>query len=45
MWLADYGEPVGREQGFVRPCVVLSGAARNDVPIGLVMARAHHRNK
>jgi Growth inhibitor len=27
-----------REQGRVRPCVVLSGAALNDVPLGIVMA-------
>jgi mRNA interferase MazF len=25
IWLADYGEPVGREQGYPRPAVILSG--------------------
>lgn len=37
IWLADYGQPMGREQGFLRPCVILSGAALNDIPIGIVM--------
>jgi len=38
VWLADHGRPMGREQGHVRPCVILSGAALNDVPLGIVMA-------
>ena len=38
VWLTDYGKPLGREQGGVRPSVVLSGAALNDVPVGVVFA-------
>ncbi|MGI5156058.1 type II toxin-antitoxin system PemK/MazF family toxin [Microbispora sp. CA-102843] len=37
LWLADYGQPLGREQGGPRPTVVMSGRVINDVPVGLVL--------
>ncbi|OPG10400.1 type II toxin-antitoxin system PemK/MazF family toxin [Microbispora sp. GKU 823] len=37
LWLADYGQPLGREQGGPRPMVVVSGRAVNDVRMGLVL--------
>ncbi|ETK32446.1 type II toxin-antitoxin system PemK/MazF family toxin [Microbispora sp. ATCC PTA-5024] len=38
VWLTDFGQPLGREQGGLRPIVILSGPALNDVPAGLVLA-------
>ncbi len=38
LWLADYGQPMGREQGGPRPTVVMSGRAVNDVRMGLVFS-------
>ncbi|MBX6383976.1 MAG: type II toxin-antitoxin system PemK/MazF family toxin [Microbispora sp.] len=35
--MADFGQPLGREQGGARPTVVMSGRALNDVRIGLVL--------
>jgi mRNA interferase MazF len=37
IWLVDFGEPVGREQGGVRPAVVLSTDAINEGPSGVVL--------
>jgi mRNA interferase MazF len=38
IWFADFGEPVGREQGFPRPGLVVSGKELNQSPFGLVIA-------
>jgi mRNA interferase MazF len=38
IWLADFGDPVGREQGYVRPGVIVSTDAFNRARTGLVMA-------
>lgn len=37
VWLIDFGEPVGREQGGVRPAVVVSTDALNDGPAGVLL--------
>jgi mRNA interferase MazF len=38
IWLADFGDPVGREQGYVRPGVIVSNDGFNRTRPGLVMA-------
>ncbi|MEZ0072665.1 type II toxin-antitoxin system PemK/MazF family toxin [Planotetraspora sp. GP83] len=38
IWLTDFTGSVGREQGGIRPAVVMSGAAVNSVPLGLLFA-------
>jgi mRNA interferase MazF len=37
VWLVDFGEPVGREQGGLRPAVVVSADGLNEGPAGVVM--------
>ena len=37
IWLADFGEPVGREQGLLRPAIVLSDDQLNGGPNGVVI--------
>lgn len=36
IWLVDFGNPVGREQGFTRPSAVVSADEMNSMGIGLV---------
>ncbi|MCT9929494.1 type II toxin-antitoxin system PemK/MazF family toxin [Planotetraspora sp. A-T 1434] len=38
IWFADFGEPVGREQGYARPALVISNDAYNTAGFGLVIA-------
>ncbi|MCW2938677.1 MAG: hypothetical protein JWN00_1662 [Actinomycetia bacterium] len=38
IWLADYGTPVGREQGFLRPALVLNGSMLDTHRMELVVA-------
>jgi mRNA interferase MazF len=35
--LVDFGEPVGREQGGIRPAVVVSTDALNEGPAGVLL--------
>jgi mRNA interferase MazF len=35
IWLADFGQPFGHEQGFRRPCVIVSDDTINQGPSGL----------
>ena len=37
LWLVDIGEPIGREQGGLRPAVVVSADGLNEGPAGVVM--------
>lgn len=37
IWLADFGDPVGREQSGRRPAVVVSADPLNDSPAGVVI--------
>lgn len=37
VWLVDFGDPVGREQGFRRPAVVVSDDRLNAGPAGVVV--------
>ena len=37
VWLVDFGEPVGHEQGWRRPAVVMSSDHLNDSPASLVI--------
>jgi mRNA interferase MazF len=37
VWLVDFGTPIGREQGFRRPAVVLSADRLNSGRSGLVI--------
>ena len=37
LWLVDFGTPVGHEQGFRRPAVVLSADRMNSSRAGLVI--------
>ena len=37
LWLVNFGEPVGREQGGLRPAVVVSADGLNEGPAGVVM--------
>ncbi|WP_307782509.1 type II toxin-antitoxin system PemK/MazF family toxin [Tenggerimyces flavus] len=37
MWLVDFGEPVGHEQGGVRPAVVVGSQIHCRFPIGRAM--------
>jgi mRNA interferase MazF len=37
IWLVDFGEPVGREQGGVRPAVIVSTDAMNEGRSGVVL--------
>jgi mRNA interferase MazF len=37
IWLAAFGEPIGRERGYRRPAVVLSAGDLNRGPAGLVI--------
>lgn len=37
IWLVDFGEPVGREQGLRRPAIVLSDDRLNAGPAGVVI--------
>ena len=37
MWLVDFGVPVGREGGYVRPAVVVSSDMLNTGPSGVVV--------
>lgn len=37
VWLVDFGEPVGREGGYVRPAVVISSDMLNAGPGGVVV--------
>jgi mRNA interferase MazF len=36
--LTDYGDPVGREQGFCRPAVILNGSLLDSRRMGLTVA-------
>jgi mRNA interferase MazF len=38
VWLTDYGKPVGREQGYSRPAVILNGSLLNTHRMGLTVA-------
>ncbi len=38
IWLADLGEPIGHEQGFRRPVIVISANNLNQGPSGRVIA-------
>lgn len=38
IWLTDFGDPVGREQGYVRPGVIVSADGFNRARSGLVLA-------
>lgn len=38
IWLVDFGEPIGREQGGTRPALVVSTDGLNDGPAGIVIA-------
>jgi len=38
VWLADLGEPMGHEQGFRRPIVIVSADNMNQGPSGRVIA-------
>ncbi|MDF2705705.1 type II toxin-antitoxin system PemK/MazF family toxin [Nonomuraea muscovyensis] len=38
IWLADLGDPTGREQGFSRPVLILSNDRLNRSKLGLVFA-------
>jgi mRNA interferase MazF len=37
LWLVDFGHPVGHEQGFVRPAIVVSSDRMNNSAAGLVI--------
>jgi mRNA interferase MazF len=37
VWLVDFGEPVGREQAWRRPAVVMSADALNESSAGVVI--------
>jgi mRNA interferase MazF len=37
VWWVDFGQPVGREQGGVRPAVVVSSATHCRFPIGMAL--------
>ncbi|MCK9897058.1 type II toxin-antitoxin system PemK/MazF family toxin [Frankia sp. AgB32] len=37
LWLVDFGQPVGREQGGVRPAVVVSSAVHSRFPIDMAL--------
>lgn len=37
MWLTDFGEPVGREQGYRRPAVVVSADRMNRSRAGVIV--------
>lgn len=37
LWLTDFGEPVGREQGYKRPSVVVSADPMNRSRAGVVI--------
>src|SRR4051812_13700049 len=37
IWLADFGEPVGREQGYPRPALIVSNDDFNEAGFGLVV--------
>ncbi|SRR5713101_7992626 len=37
IWLADFGEPVGREQAGIRPAVVVSADPLNESRAGVVI--------
>ncbi|MEX1038356.1 MAG: type II toxin-antitoxin system PemK/MazF family toxin [Acidimicrobiia bacterium] len=37
IWLAEFGEPVGREQARIRPAVVVSTDALHEGPSGVVL--------
>jgi mRNA interferase MazF len=38
VWLTEYGKPVGREQGYSRPAVILSGSLLDTHRMGLAVA-------
>ncbi|WP_204014187.1 type II toxin-antitoxin system PemK/MazF family toxin [Sphaerimonospora thailandensis] len=38
IWFADYGEPVGREQGYPRPALIVSNDDFHAAGFGLVIA-------
>lgn len=38
IWFADFGEPVGHEQGYPRPALVISGDDLNFSRLGLAIA-------
>jgi mRNA interferase MazF len=38
IWLTDFGDPVGREQGYLRPGVIVSVDGFNHTRSGLVFA-------
>jgi mRNA interferase MazF len=38
IWLTDFGDPVGRQQGYLRPGVVVSVDGFNEAHSGLVFA-------
>ena len=37
LWLVDFGQPVGREQGGQRPAVVVSSDLLNEGPAGVLV--------
>lgn len=37
VWLVDFGDPIGREQGYRRPAVVISDDDLNAGPAGVVI--------
>lgn len=38
IWLTDFGEPLGHEQGFLRPGIIVSANGFNRASSGLVFA-------
>jgi mRNA interferase MazF len=38
IWLTDFGDPVGHEQGYLRPGVIVSADGFNEARSGLVFA-------
>src|SRR5215813_7593605 len=45
VWLADLGEPVGHEQGYTRPTIIVSADQLNAGRLGLVVAVPLTRRK
>ena len=37
LWLADFGTPIGHEQGGIRPAVVVGSATHCRFPIGMAL--------
>jgi mRNA interferase MazF len=37
VWFADFGDPIGHEQGWCRPCLIVSVDGLNHGPAGLAI--------